>query len=35
MIPFLPFFQREYANLEIFFTGSKGWGLRAKKDIKE
>jgi hypothetical protein len=26
-------FKRQYADLEVFFTGPKGWGLRAKQDI--
>uniref|UniRef100_A0A915LCG5 Histone-lysine N-methyltransferase n=1 Tax=Meloidogyne javanica TaxID=6303 RepID=A0A915LCG5_MELJA len=27
------FQNREYAGLEVFFTGPKGWGLRTKTDI--
>jgi SET domain-containing protein len=27
--------KKEYANLELFFTGPKGWGLRAQSEIKK
>ncbi|KAL3124128.1 hypothetical protein niasHT_004717 [Heterodera trifolii] len=29
------FQKREYAEIELFYTGAKGWGMRAKQDITQ